>query len=96
MTDNGPLLSILSTKVGPTNGDAFRIEMELADTPNEERVSESITVSVVVRKGDIPKNFQTLPALADLQYEALNRAIGLLNECSEPIGKIISTDRSRR
>ena len=80
-----PSTRILETKVVSTNGGAFRIEMALADKATAEEATESILVSVVVRRTDIPGRHQTLPALADLQSAALHRTVALIREHTRAI-----------
>lgn len=80
---------ILETKVVSTSGDAFRIEMVLADKPNAEEATETIAVTVRVNRSDVPGRYTTLPRLADLQTAALHRAVSLIREHTNAIDKEI-------
>ena len=89
-----PSTRILETKVVSTNGGAFRIEMALADKATAEEATESIMVSVVLRRTDILERNQTLPSLADLQSAALHRTVALIREHTHAIDAAIEKTRS--
>ena len=81
------LTQILETKVESVGVDTYRVEMVLADKANAEEATEAIRVSVRVQS-----KFPS-PFLAELQVEALHRAVQLIREHIQPLDQMVEQGR---
>jgi hypothetical protein len=90
MTDNDApkaRTEIRETKVVSLGGDTYRVELALLDKPIEEQPEIAISISIPMQSK------YPLPALVDLQCDALEHAVTLIREHTRAINKKIQETR---